>query len=450
MLVFCAGRWLENTEAAERALLVLPNIIAYCDAAKLKKVTEPSNASFRVVQKAVQDPLITAKLHFFLLISREVQPFLTLYQTDRPMLPFVGRDLGLLLRSLMEKFMKPDVLQQANSLSAFVKLDVKKTDNHVDLSKINVGFVAQKLLTKSSAASDRQKLDFRMGCREFLVAMVYKILERSPVKFPIVRLLSWLDPGQMVQEQQRQNNIKKLSRTLNIMTDAGRVQESQCDAILSQYGQFLDKVMADSSEFASFQSDQESDRLDRLLHSHMAGKKGLADLWGVVKHVMLLSHGQATVERGFSMNKQVSVHNIAEHTIVAHRLITDHVKKIGGLDKMEVSKELILAASSARHKYHQFLEDLKKTEEASTRAEKRRALMDEMSDLKKKKARFEEDIKHLSKSADALAEDAERKGQLVLISESNALRKKVKEKQQGLQQIEKEIQEKIEKVKDAY
>ena len=40
-------------------------------------------------------------------------------------------------------------------------------------------------------------------------------------------------------------------------------------------------------------------------------KADLKELWKVVKLLLALSHGQATVERGFSSNKEVMVENLA-------------------------------------------------------------------------------------------------------------------------------------------
>ena len=66
-------------KTAERAVQIMPNLKEYCSAAQLKKVTCPMNHSFSVVQKGVKDPLMIAKLEFFLMVAREVEPVLTPY-----------------------------------------------------------------------------------------------------------------------------------------------------------------------------------------------------------------------------------------------------------------------------------------------------------------------------------------------------------------------------------
>ena len=50
----------------------------------------------------------------------------------------------------------------------------------------------------------------------------------------------------------------------------------------------------------------------------MAGDKQLAIKcqWSVVKLLLLMSHGQSTVNRGFSVNKEVAVENLSERSFM--------------------------------------------------------------------------------------------------------------------------------------
>ena len=97
-LPFCGHRWLENLPAVERAIEIWPYTITYVDQVKAKKLPNPRSSSYDTITEARMDPLILAKLHFFMSVSRSFQPFLTKYQTDAPMIPFLGRDLEDLIR----------------------------------------------------------------------------------------------------------------------------------------------------------------------------------------------------------------------------------------------------------------------------------------------------------------------------------------------------------------
>ncbi|KAL8603538.1 hypothetical protein ACOMHN_052767 [Nucella lapillus] len=450
-LKFCKVRWLENIAPAERALEIIENVVAYCTAAKSKKVTEPNNMSYETVKKAIQDPLLVSRLHFFIMVAREVQPFLVTYQTDKPMLPFITTDLVNLLKTMMTKFLKEDVLEtEGKTVSGLSKIDVKKLENHLPLEKIKVGYLAEKQLTKSNLASDRQKLKFRGDCKQFLITLVHKLLLKAPIKFPLVRSIGFLDPRLMAQKSEKANNTKKLTQTLNIMTSESRVKDYVCDQVLSQFDRFLNSVLSDHSlQFSSFDPNSENSRVDVLLHSHLAGKKMFADLWSVVQDLLLLSHGQATVERGFSINKETTADNLSQIGLIARRQIIDHTRLAGGVLQVPINKELLTCASSARSKYHAYLDAQKQEEGKAKRGEKRKQIEENVSDLKLKKGKFEKEASYLIARADKLAEDAEVKDAPRLLSESNALRKKGKERKADVDRLEKEILKEMECLKDA-
>ena len=59
--------------------------------------------------------LLTAKLRFFLSVAKQIEPFLVVYQTDKPMGPFLSRDLYKLVKSLMGRFVKSALLKDVTS-----------------------------------------------------------------------------------------------------------------------------------------------------------------------------------------------------------------------------------------------------------------------------------------------------------------------------------------------
>jgi putative cell wall-binding protein len=152
-------------------------------------------------------------------------------------------------------------------------------------------------------------------------------------------------------------------------------------------------------------------------------------LWAVVKMLLVLSHGQATVERGFSTNKQVETDNLYEESVIAKRTICDYVAYVGGIDNVDVTeRKLILAAAAARQKYSAYLIKLQKQKTNDEQSQKRKALHVELEQLKTKKQRLQTDADALEAQADELAVKAEEKHDLTLIAQSNSLRKTAKQK----------------------
>lgn len=122
-----------------------------------------------------------------------------------------------------------------------------------------------------------------------------------------------------------------------------------------------------------------------------------------------MSHGQATVERGFSVNKEVKTCNMQGDTVVAHRLVCDNVTQHGGVTKILLMKELLTSVASARSKYHVHLDQERRKKETDEQGKKRKALEDHLEELKKKRKTEKEVSESLARDADRLAEDAEGK-----------------------------------------
>ena len=157
-------------------------------------------------------------------------------------------------------------------------------------------------------------------------------------------------------------------------------------------------------------------------------------LWQVVK--VLLSHGQATVERGFSVNREVETVNMHEETIVAQRLICDHIYSVGGVLNVALSKELA-SASASRQQYALHLEELRKAAEKDVCQQKRKAVSESIQAAKKRKTTLDSTIVDLFQSADELSERAERESKMSLLAHVNSLCRIAKEKQNELKEVEK-------------
>ena len=85
----------------------------------------------------------------------------------------------------------------------------------------------------------------------------------------------------------------------------------------------------------------------------------LPKLLTVVQLLLLLSHGQASVERGFSVNKETIADNLIQKALVGWRVICDHVRTVGGVLNVSITKELMQSVSFSRKKYEQHLKQNK-------------------------------------------------------------------------------------------
>ncbi|XP_063736841.1 uncharacterized protein LOC134862726 isoform X2 [Eleginops maclovinus] len=332
-LTWCGHRWLENLPVVIRALDIWSSMLVYTNAVRRKELPNPGTGSFAVIEEAQKDPLTLPKLQFFRSIAQLFDPFLRKYQTEEPVMPYLGKDLAELIKSLMRRFVKREVLQDITT---------------AQLTKLDIG-----------------------------------------------------------------------------------------DTILQQFDAAL-SVECRHEDFISFKPMQK--RLDVFLHGFIG--KAYPDLWAFCKTLLLLSHGQASVERGFSVNKEIETENMQEETLVAHRLVYDYVAIHGGVTKVPLTLDLMKSVMAARSRYRVHLDEQRKKKETETQGKKRAHAEEQLQDLKVKRDSLHKVTESLGKEADELAEQAEGKAgskMAHLISKSNALRRAAKDKLSQLKVLGDEI-----------
>lgn len=92
-------------------------------------------------------------------------------------------------------------------------------------------------------------------------------------------------------------------------------------------------------------------------------KQFTADDDTILKHLercLVLYHGNADVERGFSINENCLVEHLMEDSLIAQRSIISAVSAIeGGIENVVIDKSLILSVRHASHKRKDALESRK-------------------------------------------------------------------------------------------
>ena len=112
----------------------------------LAKAKPPDSKSFLNLKKGIDNPLTVAKLCFFSFLARLLQPFLTAFQGDGPMLPYLCSSIKELVVSLLGLIVRPKVIEEAQTL-ALVKL-VQNEKNLVETKKCPSWVCSWKWVTK--------------------------------------------------------------------------------------------------------------------------------------------------------------------------------------------------------------------------------------------------------------------------------------------------------------
>ena len=334
------------------------------------------------------------------------------------------------------------------------KLNVSHATSHVAPSDIDIGFAAKATVDKAlreKKVSQLQVLEFRKECEVMPQTTVSKIQERSPLKYNLARKLVSMDQRLMVSNPD--NATKMIQQVLQILIENKWKTAEEADTVLAQYRKFIfDAKKYHTAKFSSFKSRE--DRLDSFLSEILQMQVEYQDLWLTIQLLLTLSHGQATVERGFSVQKEVLTPNLQEVSLQAIRLVHSSVlaQNIKVADFV-ITEALLSSCSHASNRYNMYLMEKKEEKEKTEKGRKRKALEEDLI-AAKKKLELERVSKKLLDTADKKAKDAEQKKDATvmkaLLIESNASRQRTEQ----IQKIDipaqdkeiKKIEEKIKKI----
>ena len=319
---FCQTRWVEDVKIANRALVVWPSIKKYVRATEaLPKSKRPSCASYCVLLNATKDPLIPAKFQAFKAAAAELIYFLEAFQADKPMLPFLHQYLHEIYRKTLEKVVPPKSLDNL-SFGQMMELDLSD-DRVVRSAKyVELNFATKEAL-RNAEVDDQKMLLFKMDVKHLHIGMLDKIKERSSLKYDLTNAVDCLNPHTIAKRSPA--TLKgKMETLLMQMTTAKLLSVDQCDIIEREFTDFVEVVKSRSrEEFASF--DIKTDRLDTFMNEFCSAQK-YGELWKLFKIVFILASGNADVERGFSVNKDLLKDNMKEATIKNHSLVYNSVQ----------------------------------------------------------------------------------------------------------------------------
>jgi len=192
-----------------------------------------------------------------------------------------------------------------------LEISSMKNESLLEYSKIDIGFeaeTAEKQAVQEKKAKEKDILAFCMDCRKWLSVTVCKLLNKIAVQYSLARNLAFVDPRTIAECETNQSRLKSVLRQL---VQFNRVVASDVDDILHQYQDYAESMTHSHHElFTSFSPSVS--RLDTLMVDTMSRNDSYCKLWKVVKMLLVLSLGQASVERGFSINKQVETDNLTE------------------------------------------------------------------------------------------------------------------------------------------
>ena len=184
------------------------------------------------------------------------------------------------------------------------------------VKNLQFGLAVEKVLSdirKKDHVDSNQMKAFLASARTFLVSMLGKLFERNPICPSVV-----LDPNVLFNNE-KDGLVKRFRIMLKSIIKLAIMPAHKAEKALKDFKAFVDLMKSSPHTFS-----EKSDRLDDYYFSQFNITKH-EELSFVVRLVLTLSHGQATVERGFNLNKSLLKTNMTPETIISKRIIRDYM-----------------------------------------------------------------------------------------------------------------------------
>ena len=413
-------RWVSMKSVAIRRLEQWKNLEEYF----LRYLPKQSNFKKDVVntqrycrlKEAFSNKLMPAYVGFVVFVAQDFESFLVPFQSREPLIHQLYPAMMSLLYSLMRKIIKSSKLN-TEDLSKNITIDVTKTNNVKPLNLIEVGCKAKLLFSQNIITESEQEV-FRKRCLSFYQEAVDKLQMKLPLDVTLLKNAQYINP---MKRNVAVSTSAITNLALNMSSVLGNVIQPlfQCqtkdevvDKVRSQWSLFQNEEIKDEW-YLKPTSPSSSGRQQESYWAHASeecgidppvqpawskyrridefwakveeivddfGAKKYPQLVTLVKCVLSLSHGNATPERGFSINKiLLAIHGYRtyEDTIVALRLVKDAINRVGGCCKFPITRLLLDKAKDARKKYEadlaarRALNDAERKKERQLQEEKR-------------------------------------------------------------------------------
>ena len=162
----------------------------------------------------------------------------------------------------------------------------------------------------------------------------------------------------------------------------------------------------------------------------------------MLRFILALSHGKASVEQGFNLNNAVLKTNMSPNTIIAKRIIKDHMLSNDlAPHTIIISAAMIKSFRSARQKYYIHLEEEKKNKVESEMEMKARLITDDIYKIKLQQKDLRKAIAMMETESNECMQLLEKKKNLSYLIKGNALKRTSEQTKKEFATLQKEIAE---------
>ena len=202
-------------------------------------------------------------------------------------------------------FILTDVLEKAQSTVKLLKVNV--TDKNIHKRDFEFSFAIKHelhALKRDGKISDSLIYTFKMEAKKFLSTLCNHVLEKSPLNSYFAQCTRSLSPLYLAEEPE--SSEKYFSGLLSKLVEYKQIKPSEADVAKEEFSHFVCFVVRENKVYFS-EYNFNNDCLDEFYMRYLNGTIYYKTLTSVMQLILVLSHGQAAVERGFSLNDKLLV-----------------------------------------------------------------------------------------------------------------------------------------------
>ena len=282
--------------------------------------------------------------------------FLCAFQAEGPLVHMLYTTLVDMLRKLMRRFIRPELLMEKNG-DALAKIDVSNRNNQLSDTEIELGIPCRNLIEPLPSLLKKECME---GIRNFYSSSVSYLQEKLPYKNVLLQSLFCLQPNCKTDPTTR-GHIRTIATAMPCTSDEDVV-----------------KVLDEWRVYQEVEVPQEWKKLKRvdeywgkiLSMVNPMGNKRFPVLSVLVRSALSLAHGNADSERSLSENRKIATSEralLSEKTLVGIRLSKDAVKSNDNNPfTYPISKEMLAFCSGAHAMYQKEKEEAAKKKRQET------------------------------------------------------------------------------------
>ncbi|CAF0854255.1 unnamed protein product [Adineta steineri] len=325
MLYFTCTRWILLGKVIERILkqfdIFREYFLVYLPS-KQRKIIQ-NNSRYDSIKLVLTSSISKVRFNFILFLCRSIfDRCLTWFQKEGPLIHLLYFELCDLYRTVLLSFLSSEYVGSITG-GALLDIDFKLSEKQLPTKKLQIGEEARRLLTEVSAAD---RATFFDDVKMMYHAIADNLKKHLPLKNTFLKDLHVLDPAPRTQP----DSIDKMIRVGRAMSKL--LTDIEIDRIRNEYMMYaaenIDECWYIKNKYQDPDGNNQIEyyRVDYYWNKVLSltanvGLPKYPTLAKIIKNVLIISHGNSDVERGFSIN---------EHLVTEYRTLLS-LASINGL-----------------------------------------------------------------------------------------------------------------------